>query len=51
MKIAKRISLDLIIFIAGIASLFAGAYMIYPPAAFIAIGLVLIAVTTIEGGR
>ena len=51
MKFSKRISLDLIVFIAGVASLFAGTYMIYPPAAFIALGLVLIAVTTIGGEK
>lgn len=51
MKFSRRISLDLIVFIIGIASLFAGAYMIYPPAAFIAVGLVLIAITTIGGSK
>jgi hypothetical protein len=43
--------LNLIIFIIGLASLFAGIYMIFPPAAFIALGLVLIAVTTIGGEK
>ena len=43
------ITLDLLVFILGLGLFTAGIYMIYPPAALIAFGMILMVMTV--GGR
>lgn len=45
MKFLRVISLDLIIFVLGLGLFFWGLYQIYPPAAFIGTGMILMWIT------
>ncbi len=47
----KRILLHLFVFLIGLALVFYGVYQIYPPAAFVITGLVLMIISTMEGKR
>jgi hypothetical protein len=44
-------TLNLIIFIFGLGSLALGCYLIYPPLAFISVGLILMVITLFDGRR
>ncbi len=43
--------LNIIVFILGLGSLAVGCYLVYPPSAFICVGLILIVITLFDGKR
>ncbi len=47
----KKIFLNLFVFLAGMVLLFIGVYQIYPPAAFVLVGLILTSISLFGEGK
>ena len=49
--IIRSIPINLIVFLAGMALFFIGIHLIYPPAAMIAVGVILMAISLFGGSK